>query len=56
MAPDGGWGPGTCTAEQEIGMPCTDDGATCKTTTDPCVPARVCTRSDPLDQCTQPIP
>ena len=54
--PDGGWGPGTCTAAQEIGMPCTDAGATCTTTTDPCVPVRICTTSDPLSQCQGPIP
>jgi len=54
--PDGGWGPGTCTAEEQIGMPCTQNGATCKTTTDPCVPVRICTTSDPLDQCPGPIP
>jgi hypothetical protein len=55
MAPDAGWGPGTCTTQQ-VGDDCEDAGATCSTTADPCVPVLICTDHDPASSCPYAIP
>ena len=47
-APDGGWGPGTCTT-QALGAACTDaeENQSCTLSADPCVSGLICGTSNP---------